>query len=72
MVTAYLAQAARHVSAVRWGDRYEYGVYLKCAALLALSPYGQNARLDKSTDATVYSARFDDEIRSLPVRGMTT
>ncbi len=66
-----LTYAAQHVSAVRWGARYERGVYLKLAHMIALSPYGESARLVKSKADTVYSTQFDDELRALPVR-MTT
>jgi hypothetical protein len=70
LVEETLTYAAQHVSAVRWGARYERGVYLKLAHMLSLSPYGESARLTKKTAETVYSAQFDDELRALPVRMM--
>jgi hypothetical protein len=66
-VQAKLDAAKGHVSAVRFGARYEHAVFLKAAHMLAMSPFGEAAKL-KPNASTSYSALFDDEIAALPVR----
>lgn len=72
LIEAKLAHAAHHVSASLWGARYDYGVYLYAAHLLSMGPMGQSARLNKFSRDTTYSVMYDDEIRALPVRMLTT
>lgn len=73
LIPATLARAAAHVSARVWGNRYDRGVYLKCAHFLAMSPFGETARLTKGTNVTtVYEQQFTDELRALPIRMFTT
>lgn len=73
LIAATLARAAKHCSARVWGDRYERGVYLKCAHFLAMSPFGETARLVKGTNATtVYETQFAEELAALPIRMFTT
>lgn len=69
-VQSKLDHAAHHVDELVWGDRYAYGVYLKAAHLLAMSPYGENMRLSKTSKETVYGEMFKDELRALPARVM--
>ena len=41
----------------------------KAAHLLAMSPMGENARLDKSGRETTYGVVFNEMLRALPLRG---
>lgn len=67
-VQAKLDHAARFCDAGVWGTRYERAVYLRAAHLIAMSPFGENARLAKGSRDTIYSVMFDDEIVALPIR----
>lgn len=62
-----LRDAARFVGRKQWGTRYEDGVFVKAAALLALTPFGENMRL-KGTMSSPYAEMFRDMQRSLPYR----
>lgn len=68
LIEAKLEHASRFVSARLWGTRYDRGVYLKAAHLLAMTPYGENARLHKTSPETVYSVLWDQEVEALPAR----
>ncbi len=72
LIEAKLAHAQRFVSTRLWGDRYDRAVYLKAAHLLAMSPFGENARLSKTSPETVYSVLWDQELEALPVRMWTS
>lgn len=68
-ITSALSTAQGFVSQARWGSRYEDGVMYKAAHLLAMSPMGENARLDKSGRETTYGVVFNEMLRALPLRG---
>jgi hypothetical protein len=70
-VTARLDAAKHFVSASLWGSRYEDGVFYKAAHLLAMSPLGENARLESGVDTT-YDVVFRSMLLSLPVRGLVS
>lgn len=67
-ITAALSTAQGFVSQARWGSRYEDGVMYKAAHLLAMSPMGEHARLDKTGRETTYGLVFNELLRSLPIR----
>lgn len=70
-IEAALSTAATFVSSTRWGSRYEDAVMYKAAHLLAMSPMGENARLEKGSEKTTYGVVFDSMLRALPVRFLT-
>jgi hypothetical protein len=66
-----LAEAATYVDPCVWpAERVEDAIYIKAAHLLSMSPHGENARLHKFSDKTLYSVLWDQAIAALPVRGM--
>lgn len=69
-ITQAIADAKHFVSAPIWGARYESGVLYKAAHLLAMSPFGEGARLDKKGDNSTYGVVFDSMLRALPNRMM--
>lgn len=44
----------------------------KAAHLLAMSPMGENARLEKGSRETTYGIVFQELLRALPLRGFVT
>jgi len=72
MVTSAINSAKNFVSQSLWGARYEEGVLCKAAHLLAMTPMGENARLDKSSPETTYGLVFKEMLRALPVRFMVS
>lgn len=70
MIDRCLRDAQIFVDAAVWGDRYEAGVFYKAAHLLAMSPFGENARLQGDRTSSVYSVVFEDMLKALPVRGV--
>lgn len=67
-----LATAQGMISAAVFGDVYEQAVYLKTAHLVALSPHGGQARLNKFSEKTVYGVAYEELKRAIPVRMLTT
>lgn len=66
-ITSALTRAQAFCSAAVWGDRYEAGVFVKAAHLLAMTPFGENARIAGS-NATAYGETFKEMVRALPMR----
>jgi hypothetical protein len=60
LVEGKLAAAARRVGIDTWGDRYEDAVYVLAAHLLAISPFGQQARLSSSSAESTYGRTFEE------------
>lgn len=58
VVSAALADAARGVDARLFGTRTDLAVGLRAAHLLAISPYGQQARLESDKSDTTYRAEY--------------
>lgn len=71
-VVAKLTAAQTFCDATRWGNRYQHGVFLKAAHMIALSPGGEKMLLAKGSRETVYSVQFAEMLMALPVRSMTT
>lgn len=67
VITAQLRTAQAFCSERLWGDRYAAGVYCKAAHLIAMTPFGENARL-KGGVSTTYQAVFKEMVSALPVR----
>lgn len=57
LVDAKLGEAIRSTDADVWGIRTDDGVYVLCAHLLAMSPFGQQARLSSGGTST-YETRW--------------
>ena len=54
LVTAKIGEAQRRCDAGLWGSKYQDGVFYLAAHLLAISPFGQDARLSQANNETVY------------------
>lgn len=67
MVESAIKRAQAFVGVKAWGDRYEAGVYQKAAHLLAMSPFGENLRID-AKQATAYGVVFQEMVQALPLR----
>lgn len=63
-----IADAKHFCSASIWGSRYESAVLYKAAHLLAMSPFGEGARLDKKGEQSTYGVVFDNMLKALPAR----
>lgn len=72
LVDAKLSAATHFCDASKWGARYQDGVFLKAAHLIAMSPSGEKMRIAKGSKETLYSSMFDDMLMALPVRTLTT
>lgn len=59
LVSAKLAEALEYVDAETWGTAYDHGHGLMTAHLLALTPWGQGARLNAKTTQTTYGELFE-------------
>jgi len=64
-----LAEAALEVDVALWGVRADTGIKLTAAHLLAVSPFGQQARLVSKDGSTTYSTRLID-LRKLAAAGI--
>lgn len=71
MVTGALTRAQAFCSLKVWGDRYEAAVFAKAAHILAMSPLGENLRID-AKQATAYGVLFKEMLRALPIRMMVS
>ena len=69
-ITTAIADATHFCDAGIWGSRYEAGVMYKAADLLAQSPFGEHARLEKGSNKTTYGETFRDMQKALPIRGL--
>jgi hypothetical protein len=58
LIQEHLDDAAAQTDAEIWGDKSEIGIGLMTAHLMALSPYGRNARLEKEPFTTIYGERL--------------
>jgi len=60
LVTYFLGVAEGAISADVFGDRFDEAQGYLTAHLLALSPYGKNARLQSEKGTTTYGKRFEE------------
>lgn len=58
LIAAKIAAGALQVDAGLWGEKADLGVELTAAHLLALSPFGQQARLIAKDGTTTYGNRL--------------
>jgi hypothetical protein len=56
--TAY-AEACDRCDATVWGDKYTYGVQYLTAHLIAISPFGQQARMVSKDGSTTYGREYE-------------
>ena len=65
MVEASLKEAIRNVDSTVFGTKTDDAVSWKCAHLLAISPFGQQARLISKDGETTYGKYFLELARSV-------
>ena len=58
LLQAQLSAAVLSVDATVWGAKADQGVYYLAAHMLALSPFGQNARMVDAKGQTTYWIHF--------------
>lgn len=59
LVESKLGEAALSINATVWGSKADQGHGLLTAHLLALSPYGQNARLSGPDGSSTWGDHFE-------------
>ncbi len=67
-ISQAIDDAKAYVSQEHWAGRYEDGVLWKAAHLLAMTPFGENARLQRDPTETTYNVVFKQMLRSLHMR----
>lgn len=65
MIDSAIGEATRNVDSEVWGDKTDDGVRWKAAHLLAISPFGQQARLMSKDGSTTYGKHFAKLARSV-------
>lgn len=65
VIARVLADSASEVNDAVFGTLTDKAIELRAAHALAISPYGQNARLEGDTTNTTYGAEFERLARSL-------
>jgi hypothetical protein len=65
MVEAALSEARRNVDAEVFGDKTDDAIRWKAAHLLAISPFGQQARLISKDGSTTYGKYFWELAKSV-------
>lgn len=58
LVRAALKEAARHVDECVFGTQTDDAIYWKAAHILAIKPFGRNARLVNKDGSTTYGEHF--------------
>lgn len=69
LVSAILAEAAVQLSAPVWGPLYDAGHGLLTAHLLAISPFGQQARMAAKDGVTTYWRRYQQLVETVACGG---
>jgi hypothetical protein len=59
LLSSRLTAAIGRVDAEVWGPQWSNGVLMLAAHLLAISPYGQNARLSAKDGSSTYLAEYE-------------
>lgn len=59
LLSSRLGAAIRRVDALVWGSMWQDGVLMLAAHLLAISPYGMNARLSAKDGSSTYLAEYE-------------
>jgi len=65
MIEEAIAEATRGVDAGVWREKADDGIKWRTAHLLAISPFGQQARLMSKDGSTTYGKQFDALVRSV-------
>ncbi len=65
MIEAALDEAERNVDVAIFGSKTDDAVRWKAAHLLAIAPFGQQARLVSKDGSTTYEKRFDKLAKSM-------
>ena len=65
LIDATLAEAALEIDVEVWADRYDAGHGFLTAHKLALSPFGQTARMVSAQGNTTYQKHFEDGVRQV-------
>ncbi len=65
LIDVMIAKAVLQVDAGVWGPKADLGVELLTAHLLAISPFGQNARMVSKTGTTTYQTRFKEMVKQV-------
>lgn len=65
MVEESIEEATRNVDSSVWRDKTQDGIRWKTAHLLAISPFGQQARLVSNDGSTTYGKHFEALARSV-------
>lgn len=60
LIDAKLAEAALSCDPLVWGSRTDEAIMLTAAHLLAISPWGQQAKLSARDGSSVYQKRLED------------
>lgn len=65
MVDAAIAEAARRIDVDVWGTKSDDGTLYLAAHLLAISPFGQNARLQSKAGESTYGNEHARMVREV-------
>jgi len=65
MIEEAIDEATRNVDVDVWRDKTDDGVRWKAAHLLAITPFGQQARLMSKDGSTTYGTHFAQLMRSV-------
>lgn len=65
MIESAIAEAGRNVDADIFDTKTDDAIRWKAAHLLAISPFGQQARLSSKDGSTTYGKRFTELARSM-------
>lgn len=68
LIQRALRQGAAFCDSGVWGSRYADGVFCKAAEILAMTPFGENARLKGDPSTSGYAITFAQMLQSLPIR----
>jgi hypothetical protein len=68
LIARALRQAAGFCDARAFGSRYQDAVFCKAADILAMTPFGENARLKTDPTQSCYSVVFRQMLLALPLR----
>lgn len=70
LIQRCLDDAKHYVSQAAFKNRYQAAVFAKAAHLLAMTPYGEEARLKGSKTESCYSVTFDEMCKAAPLRAI--
>ena len=68
LITPTIAKATLQVDVSVWGSKADLGIELLTAHLLALSPFGQNARLVSEDGSTTYGKQHMEIVKQVTLR----